>query len=78
MNQISQPEALAQLIKETEAANAVTQGRRQLEKTAPIPMLVDPRRAQLIALFDLSDVRGQDLLIAIAGIHAARYPKERK
>lgn len=35
----------------------------------------DPRRAQLIALFDMSDERGQALLLAIAGIHAARYPR---
>jgi hypothetical protein len=35
----------------------------------------DPRKAQLLALFDLSDKRGQDLLIAIAVIHADRYPK---
>lgn len=32
-------------------------------------------RAQLLALFDRSDARGQALLLAIAGIHAARYPK---
>lgn len=62
-------------IRMAEAANAVMQGRRQFEQTAPIPMLVDPRRAQLIALFDLSDVLGQDLLLQIAGIHAARYPR---
>ena len=36
----------------------------------------DPRRVQLLALFDMSDERGQSLLLAIAGIHAARYPKE--
>lgn len=61
-----------------DAANSVTQGRRQFEQPAPIPMLVDARRAQLIALFDLSDSRGQDLLLQIAGIHAARYPRETK
>ena len=33
-------------------------------------------RAQLLALFDKSDTRGQKLLLIIAGIHAARYPKE--
>ena len=44
--------------------------------TNPIPPLsADPRKAQLLALFDLSDKRGQDLLIAIAVIHADRYPK---
>lgn len=36
----------------------------------------DPRRVQLIALFDMSDERGQSLLLAIAGIHAARYPRK--
>ena len=38
-------------------------------------LVADPRKAQLLALFDLSDKRGQDLLLQIAGIHAARYPK---
>ncbi len=33
------------------------------------------RKAQLLALFDKSDARGQDLLLAIAAIHATRYPK---
>lgn len=33
------------------------------------------RKAQLLALFDRSDARGQDLLLAIAAIHATRYPK---
>jgi hypothetical protein len=41
----------------------------------PHQTLIDPRKAQLLALFDLSDKRGQDLLIAIAVIHADRYPK---
>jgi hypothetical protein len=62
-------------ILKVDAANTVTQGRRQFEQVAPIPMLVDPRRAQLLALFDLSDMRGQDLLLQIAGLHAARFPK---
>lgn len=35
-------------------------------------------RAQLLALFDQSDARGQKLLLIIAGIHAARYPKDPK
>jgi len=34
-------------------------------------------RAQLLALFDRSDARGQALLLQIAGIHAARYPKDK-
>lgn len=34
-------------------------------------------RAQLLALFDQSDARGQALLLIIAGIHAARFPKEK-
>lgn len=38
----------------------------------------DPRRAQLLALYDLSDDRGKELLLSIAGIHAACYPKENK
>lgn len=42
---------------------------------SPPEAISDPRKAQLLALFDLSDKRGQDLLIAIAGIHADRYPK---
>jgi len=32
-------------------------------------------RAQLLALFDRSDARGQLLLLQIAAIHADRYPK---
>jgi hypothetical protein len=35
----------------------------------------DPRRVQLLALFDMSDERGKVTLLAIAGIHAARFPK---
>lgn len=52
--------------------------RRQFEDLPVVPLLVDPRRAQLLALFDMSDARGQDLLLAIAGIHAARYPRAAK
>lgn len=37
----------------------------------------DPRAAQLLALFQMSDERGKVTLLAIAGIHAARYPKEK-
>jgi len=33
------------------------------------------RKAQLLALFDKSDKRGQDLLLQIAAIHANRYPR---
>lgn len=36
----------------------------------------DPRDAQLLAMFRKSDDRGKDLLLQIAGIHAARYPKK--
>lgn len=36
----------------------------------------DPRAAQLLAMFEMSDERGRVTLLAIAGIHAARYPKE--
>jgi len=39
--------------------------------------MTNPRAAQLLALFNMSDERGQLLLLAIAGIHAARYPKEK-
>lgn len=35
----------------------------------------DVRAAQLLALFEMSDERGKVTLLAIAGIHAARYPK---
>jgi len=35
----------------------------------------DPRVAQLVAMFEMSDERGKITLLAIAGIHAARYPK---
>lgn len=35
----------------------------------------DVRAAQLLALFEMSDERGKITLLAIAGIHAARYPK---
>lgn len=38
----------------------------------------DPRAAQLLALFEMSDERGKVTLLAIAGIHASRYPKEPK
>jgi len=37
----------------------------------------DPRAAQLLALFEMSDERGKVILLAIAGIHAARYPREK-
>lgn len=37
--------------------------------------IFDPRDAQLLALFRMSDERGKVTLLAIAGIHAARYPK---
>lgn len=39
-------------------------------------VMQDPRIAQLLALFEQSDERGKLILLAIAGIHAARYPKE--
>lgn len=39
--------------------------------------MADPRAAQLLALFQMSDERGKITLLAIAGIHAARYPKEK-
>lgn len=49
---------------------------RAFDTHAPLQVPpADPRRVQLIALFDMSDERGQALLLAIAGIHAARYPK---
>lgn len=38
----------------------------------------DPRVSQLLALFQMSDERGKVTLLAIAGIHAARYPAEKK
>lgn len=38
----------------------------------------DPRAAQLLALFQMSDERGKITLLAIAGIHAARFPKEKE
>jgi hypothetical protein len=34
-----------------------------------------PADSQLLALFHMSDKRGQDLLLAMAAIHAQRYPK---
>lgn len=51
---------------------------RNFDTLAPIQSdgrQFDARRVQLLALFDMSDERGQALLLAIAGIHAARYPK---
>lgn len=64
-------------------ANAIEQG-----KSTAIPgtearhiagqiSMTDPRAAQLLALFQMSDERGKVTLLAIAGIHAARYPKEK-
>jgi hypothetical protein len=38
----------------------------------------DPRAAQLLALFEMSDERGRVTLLAFAGIHAARYPNKEK
>jgi hypothetical protein len=38
--------------------------------------MTDPRIAQLVALFKLSDERGKFMLLALAGIWAERYPKE--
>lgn len=37
----------------------------------------DSRIAQLVALFEMSDERGKLTLLAFAGIHAARYPREK-
>lgn len=39
---------------------------------------LDDLRTRLLAAFDLSDRRGNELLVAIAEIHAKRYPKEPK
>lgn len=51
---------------------------RSFDTHAPIAAEVsDPRRVQLLALFDMSDERGKVVLLAIAGIHAARYPREK-
>ena len=38
--------------------------------------LTELRKEQLLALFEKSDARGQDLLLAIAAINANCYPKE--
>lgn len=60
--------------------NDIQQARiRAFDTHAPLQApAADPRRVQLVALFDMSDERGQALLLAIAGIHAARYPKAQK
>lgn len=43
---------------------------------APLSASADTlRKERLIDLFSRSDKRGQDLLLAIAEIHANRYPK---
>lgn len=36
----------------------------------------DALRVRLLAAFDLSDRRGNELLVAYAELHAKRYPKE--
>lgn len=51
--------------------------RRQLDKAAPTPMLVDPVRAQLLHMFDLLDQRGRDCVMSCAA-NNLRYPKEQK
>lgn len=47
----------------------------QARHVAGQTVMRDPRAAQLLALFEMSDERGKITLLAIAGIHAARYPK---
>lgn len=49
----------------------------QARQVAGQVAMADPRAAQLLALFQMSDERGKITLLAIAGIHAARYPKEK-
>lgn len=46
-------------------------------KVAINGQLTDPRAAQLLALFQMSDERGKVVLLALAGIHAARFPREK-
>lgn len=40
----------------------------------PVPT-VDPRRAQMLALFDKCDERAKQLLLRLGAIHAREYPK---
>lgn len=63
----------AQII-ETMAELNNTQARQVAGQVA----MTDPRGAQLLALFQMSDERGKITLLAIAGIHAARFPKEKE
>lgn len=51
---------------------------KAMSKSAAQPAQTDPAAAQLLVLFRMSDKRGQELLLAIAGIHAARYPRDPK
>lgn len=48
---------------------------QQWPKDAPAKDETADLRARLLAAFDLSDRRGNELLVAIAEIHAKRYPK---
>lgn len=48
-----------------------------MEAMAGQAAMFDPREAQLLALFRMSDERGKVVQLAIAGIHAARWPKEK-
>lgn len=36
--------------------------------------LADPRRAQLLAMFDKCDERAKELLLRLGAIHAREYP----
>lgn len=47
----------------------------QARQVAGQVAMTDQRAAQLLTLFQMSDERGKITLLAIAGIHAARYPQ---
>lgn len=49
--------------------------RRQFDELPVKAVLVDPCKAQLIAMFDKLDQRGQQAVITCAMFHL-RYPKE--
>lgn len=63
-------DALAAQFGVTEQTKPLDPARHRMTAAEAVP------RAQLLALFDRSDARGQALLLQIAAIHASRYPKE--
>lgn len=70
---------MSDFITQREALALINKAGERAPDMQPLPVFdphaADPREAQLIELFRLSDERGQALLLRIGGIHATCYPK---